>query len=228
MGYMVGDQDGEAKKLRTMIMKKEEELEKAREKLNKELEAKARSLKDNEEELENLETLNQILLLKERKSNDELQEARTELISILKDLPSHRSIGVKRIGELESNLFRESRKRKKSAKGGDLESAELCSLWEEYIRDPAWHPFRMINTDDGIKEIIDEEDDKLKGLKTEYKDEVYDAVVKALMEMNEYNSSGRFVVPELWNFKEDRKASLKEGVEHLGKQWKTVKRNRMS
>ncbi|KAL5703518.1 hypothetical protein ACHQM5_022056 [Ranunculus cassubicifolius] len=130
------------------------------------------------------------------------------------------------MGELERKLFHKSRKQNICAKGGELESAKLCSLWRDYVRDPAWHPFRIINTDDGIKEIIDEEDEKLKGLKKEYKDEVYDAVVKALMEMNEYNSSGRFVVPELWNFDEDRKASLKEGVEYLNMQWKTSKRSR--
>ncbi|KAL5703597.1 hypothetical protein ACHQM5_022126 [Ranunculus cassubicifolius] len=219
--------DGEVKKLRTMIMEKEGELKNAREKLNNELEAMAKRLKENDEALEDLESLNQILLVKELKSNDELHEARTKLINIFKERPGSCSIGVKRMGELESKVFHKSRKRNIRATGGELESAELCSLWEDYIRDPAWHPFRMIHTDYGMKEIIDDEDEKLKGLKKEYKDEVYDAVVKALMEMNEYNPSGRFVVPELWNFEEDRKASLKEGVEYLDKQWKTSKRNHM-
>ncbi|KAL5703598.1 hypothetical protein ACHQM5_022127 [Ranunculus cassubicifolius] len=221
IGYMVVDKDEEVKKIETMIKEKEGELEKVRKKLNNRLEAKGKNLDEEEEELENLETLNQILILKEQKSNDELQEARTELISVLKDLSSRCSIGVKRMGELESKLFHESWKRNIYSKGGELESAELCSLWEDYIRDPAWHPFRIINTNGGLKEIIDEEDEKLKGLKKECKDEVYDAVVKALMEMNEYNPSGRFVVPELWNFKEDRKASVKEGVKYLANQLKT-------
>ena len=39
-------------------------------------------LKEKEEELESLEALNQTLVVKERKSNDELQEARKELISV--------------------------------------------------------------------------------------------------------------------------------------------------
>ncbi|PON98820.1 hypothetical protein TorRG33x02_054350 [Trema orientale] len=35
------------------------------------------------------------------------------------------------------------------------------------------------------------------------------------MEMNEYNPSGRTVVPELWNFKAGTRASLKEVVEFI-------------
>lgn len=39
-------------------------------------------LKEKEEELDDLEALNQALVVKERKSNDELQEARKKLISV--------------------------------------------------------------------------------------------------------------------------------------------------
>jgi len=73
------------------------------------------------------------------------------------------------------------------------------------------------------QEILDGEDEKLKSLKDEFGDEVHDAVATALKELNEYNPSGRYPVPELWNFKEGRKASLKEGVSHLIKQWKSNK-----
>ncbi|XP_048229584.1 factor of DNA methylation 4 [Ricinus communis] len=34
-------------------------------------------------------------------------------------------------------------------------------------------------------------------------------------EINEYNPSGRYIVDEIWNFKENRKASMKEGVKHI-------------
>lgn len=41
-----------------------------------------KQLREREGELEDLEDLNQTLIVKERKSNDELQEARKELISV--------------------------------------------------------------------------------------------------------------------------------------------------
>lgn len=76
------------------------------------------------------------------------------------------------------------------------------------------------------QEIIDEEDERLKDLQNEYGDEVYMAVTDALKEMNEYNPSGRYVVSELWNFKEGRKATLREGVEDILKQWRLHQRKR--
>ena len=77
-----------------------------------------------------------------------------------------------------------------------------------------------------LQEIINAEDEKLKNLKEEYGEEVYDAVTVALNEMNEYNPSGRYTIPELWNLREDRKASLKEGVAHILRIWKGHKRKR--
>lgn len=41
-----------------------------------------KNLKEKEEELEDLEALNQTLIIQERKSNDELVEARKELIAV--------------------------------------------------------------------------------------------------------------------------------------------------
>lgn len=77
-----------------------------------------------------------------------------------------------------------------------------------------------------MQEEVIEDDEKLTQLKEELGDEACKAVITALMEMNEYNPSGRYVVPELWNFKQGRKATLKEGIELILRKWKTQKRKR--
>lgn len=77
-----------------------------------------------------------------------------------------------------------------------------------------------------VQEIIDENDDKLKDLKNQLGDEVYKAVTTALMELNDYNPSGRYIIPELWNFKEERKASLKEGVVFMLNKWKPLRKRK--
>ena len=77
-----------------------------------------------------------------------------------------------------------------------------------------------------IQEIVNEEDEKLRNLKEELGDQVYAAVVTALKEMNEYNPSGRYVIPELWNLKEERKATLKEVISYMMKNIKALKHKR--
>lgn len=78
-----------------------------------------------------------------------------------------------------------------------------------------------------VQEVINNEDEKLKDLRDEMGDEVYKAVTDALMEINEYNPSGRYIISELWNYKEGQKATLKEGVSFLMKQWQIAKRKRL-
>ncbi|KAA8539474.1 hypothetical protein F0562_026166 [Nyssa sinensis] len=115
----------------------------------------------------------------------------------LRNVQSKRAIlEIKRMGEVDQKPFRD---------------------------DPNWHPFKI---DQKLQEIIDEDDKKLKELRKEWGEDAYNAIAKALLELNEYNPSGRYVVPELWNFKEGRKACLKEVIQYITKQWKTNKRKR--
>ena len=77
-----------------------------------------------------------------------------------------------------------------------------------------------------MQETVDENDKKLQGLRDEYGMEVYEAVANALLELEEYNPSGRYAVPEIWNWKEGRRACLKEIIEYIIRQLKTHKRKR--
>ncbi|CAK9146345.1 unnamed protein product [Ilex paraguariensis] len=184
-----------------------------------------------EEELERLEELNQALVIKERKSDDECQQARKEIIT------------------------EAAAKRRCLGNEVDEKSWEMCSLWKDYLRILAGTLLRLSRLQVGrstslvggglvcisgeivlgfsvpllltpISEIIDEEDENLKNPKTDNGNEVYMAVIAALMEINEYNPSGRYVVPELWNYEEGRKATLKEGVSYILSQLRVLKRRR--
>ncbi|KAK1589576.1 hypothetical protein Q3G72_035382 [Acer saccharum] len=189
--------------------------------VKKKIESIQKDLKEKEEEYEEMEKLCQALIIKEAKSDDELQDARKVLISNLKEGSSRAIIGVKIMGALDNKPFHSVMNRKFPREEADVKAVELSSLWEDYLRDPSWHPFQIITDNKGnSKEIINAEDEKLKNLKEEYGEEVYNAVTVALSEMNEYNPSGsRHTIPELWNFRENRKASLKEGVAHILRIW---------
>lgn len=53
-------------------------------------------------------------------------------------------LGVKRMGELDSSVFQEACKRKYPEDIAEDKAAEICSLWDEYLRDPTWHPFKVV------------------------------------------------------------------------------------
>ena len=74
-----------------------------------------------------------------------------------------------------------------------------------------------------MQEVIDKGDSKLKELRSVWGEEVFKAVANALLKLNDYNSSGRYVVPELWNFNEGRKASLKEVIKNMIEELKALK-----
>lgn len=76
-----------------------------------------------------------------------------------------------------------------------------------------------------MQEIIDDDDEKLKELKNDHA-EVYEVVTNALLELNEYNPSSRYPVPEVWNKKERRRATLKEIIQYLFSKSKRPKRKR--
>ncbi|KAL9250062.1 Factor of DNA methylation 1-like protein [Drosera capensis] len=186
--------------------------------VRKRMEAMTAELKQKVDDLEDSESLNHTLIAKERESNDELQKARKELIEGLSEilLSNRTNIGIKRMGEINEKAFVSACKQKFRGEEAQIKASELCSLWQENLKDPAFHPFKIVENNGKAEEVIDDEDEKLKSLKEEWGQEIYDAVVIALMELNEFNPSGRYTIPELWNYKEGRKATLKEENAMLG------------
>ncbi|KAK4834804.1 hypothetical protein QYF36_000817 [Acer negundo] len=195
------------------MMKRKEEVE-------KKLEGILVELMEKQEELSNVEDENKVLMVKERTTNEELQDARKELINILmsQSETSQYVIGVRMTGLIETEPFMNKMKKRFTGEEVEINAMMLCSLWENYLQDPDWHPFTIFYGDDGnTKEILNVEDERLKVLKEELGDEVYNGVTKALFERHEYNPSGGYAVPELWNFRDNRKATMKEVILHVVK-----------
>lgn len=65
----------------------------------------------------------------------------------MKETSSRATTGVKRMGELDTQPFLESMKRKYSEEEAEDRAMELCSLWDEYLKDPDWHPFKVTVVD---------------------------------------------------------------------------------
>ncbi|CAI9113890.1 OLC1v1014589C1 [Oldenlandia corymbosa var. corymbosa] len=196
--------------------------------VQKQIQEMTDELQEKVDELKSTEELHNALFTKERQTNDELQDARKELISSLSEMlsSSRAHIGIKRMGDIEAKNFEEQCKLK-FPDDYEVKALELCSLWQERMKDPEWYPFKVIRiSDDNFMNELNEDDALLKELKLEWGGKIYTAVTTALKEMDEYNPSGRYVVPELWNFKEDRKATLKEVISFIFKQLKTLKRKR--
>ncbi|KAK8935427.1 hypothetical protein KSP39_PZI013393 [Platanthera zijinensis] len=112
--------------------------------VTRKIDALNEELKEKMDELEDLEAINQTLVVKERKSNDELQEARKELITGLSDILNNRTIiGIKRMGELDDKVFHNACIKKYRKDLVDENAAKLCSKWQDELKKPEWHPFRM-------------------------------------------------------------------------------------
>uniref|UniRef100_A0A1J3J0I4 Protein INVOLVED IN DE NOVO 2 n=1 Tax=Noccaea caerulescens TaxID=107243 RepID=A0A1J3J0I4_NOCCA len=195
-------------------------------KIVKEVEDIYRGLTEKEEELADLDKFNQTLILRERRTNDELQDARKELVNTMKEWKT--SIGVRRMGELVAKPFMDAMQQKYCQQDVEDRAIDVLQLWEDYLKDPDWHPFKRVKLENQETEVevIDESDEKLRELKEDLGDGPYKAVTTALLEINEYNPSGRYITQELWNLKEDRKATLEEGVTCLLDQWEKSRRMR--
>eukprot|EP00253_Pinus_taeda_P005310 PITA_05310 len=184
----------------------------------KKIETLESKLQEKNDEMESLQDMNQQLMCKEREVNDELQLARKATIEILNEgVPANSQIVVKRMGDLDPKAWRGACQRK-FASNWQTKYAEMHSLWEDYLRDPSWYPFKVVPVLGDTEKhelVVNEDDEKLRDLRIEMGKEVCDTMIVALKELNEYNASGRYPIPEAWNKAENRRATMKEIVLYL-------------
>ncbi|XP_051228303.1 factor of DNA methylation 2 [Lolium perenne] len=222
------DQANAKQKLELEIKQLHSKLEAMKHKGSEDSKSKKKVVEQEREDHQDIKPIFHTLMIKEPDANDELQLARKALIHGMQDLTTPRAnLGIKRMGEIDLKSVENACKYQLS-KHDNLRNhaALLCARLQDDISNPLWHPFKVILVDGNEMEILNEGDEKLRALKQKHGGEVYDLVTKALRELNEYNPSGRVPVLELWNRKENRKASMKEAVEYIMEQWRNIKLKR--
>ncbi|KAL6559766.1 hypothetical protein OROGR_004883 [Orobanche gracilis] len=102
---------------------------------------------------------------------------------------------------------------------------ELCALWGKKIKNSKWNPFVIIVDEIGnARWLLNKNDELLRGMEYEWGYEVYDAVATALIVLEKYKPNGSYIVPQLWSFMENRKATEREVIAYIIVQLKTFKR----
>ncbi|CAF2115106.1 hypothetical protein Bca4012_096614 [Brassica carinata] len=211
----------ETKKMHQMSIRSIQKILEDKERLSNELEAKMLRLKNWSKELEKKETLTEL----ERQKLDE-EKKKNDAMNISLKLASHEQ---EKADQNVLRLLEEHKRQKDEAMGKILElktQLDTKQTLEMEIQELKGKLQVMKHLGDVGTEVVDEEDEKLKKLKGEWGEEVHDAVKTALEEMDEYNPSGRYSTPELWNFEAGRKATLKEVISFISNDMKPVKRKR--
>ncbi|KAL2534487.1 Factor of DNA methylation 1 [Abeliophyllum distichum] len=141
--------------------------------------------------MDGLEDINKQLLTKELLSNDELQKARKELITGLNEMlsSSRVNIGIKRMGEIYEKAFQNTVRHKFPPEEAEIKTVELCSPWQEKLKNPDFHPFKIIHIDGKHEKCCRRMMNLYISLRMNGGDEIYNAVTTALKELNDYNPS---------------------------------------
>ncbi|KAM7260406.1 hypothetical protein ACFE04_016147 [Oxalis oulophora] len=110
--------------------------------VQKKVEEMKAELEEKIEELKDSEDMNTGLMVKERECNDEIQDARKELLAGMIGLLGGRNIiGIKRMGDIDEKAFLATCKQRFPPDEAQIQATTLCSLWQENLKDSQWHPF---------------------------------------------------------------------------------------
>ncbi|KAE8790846.1 hypothetical protein D1007_34841 [Hordeum vulgare] len=153
----------------------------------------------------------------------ELENAKNALSDIDSELmkgfmyisAASRKIAIKNIGQLSDKPFQQACLNKLPPEEASAKASELHNFWQKQLLNPEWNPSKIV-MDEGIPKEIDVDDADLLELRAEWGEEVYKAVVNCLVEIEECGRlTDRAIIPVIWNYKEDRKATRSESVEYM-------------
>lgn len=57
------------------------------------------------------------------------------------------NIGIKRMGDIDIKPFQNTCKQRFSPDEAMVQASTLCSLWQDNLTDPNWHPFKVVTID---------------------------------------------------------------------------------
>lgn len=57
------------------------------------------------------------------------------------------NIGIKRMGDIDTKPFQITCKQRFSPDEAMIQASTLCSLWQDNLTDPNWHPFKVVTID---------------------------------------------------------------------------------
>lgn len=58
------------------------------------------------------------------------------------------------MGEINMKVFLETCKGRFSADEAEIKALELCSLWQEILKNPEWHPFKIVVVEGNSQEKV--------------------------------------------------------------------------
>lgn len=64
------------------------------------------------------------------------------------------NIGVKRMGELVTKPFMDAMQQKYCQQDVEDRAVEVLQLWEHYLKDPDWHPFKRVQLENRETEVV--------------------------------------------------------------------------
>ncbi|GER48492.1 XH/XS domain-containing protein [Striga asiatica] len=157
------------------------------------------------------------------------QEAFKKLIVGLYNLlilSSNHIMGTKRVAEIETKDFRNACSLRFPLEQPQIMADELCSLWQEKMKNPEWNPFKFVEYKRWEPQwVVNKDDELLRGLEYKWGHEAYNAVITALKVLQRYDPiSGSYVVPQLWSFMKNKAATLEEVVRYIIVQLRAFKR----